>query len=101
MVKLKTQRIYSCKQFQHRNICCKLWALASSPRDRGADAADARAAGGVASSWLTLDTTRRYLDVLSLLPAGPLPVNSLDVTEDRLVCGGDNHVLHCVSALAV
>jgi len=53
------------------------------------------------TSWLTLESGRRYLDVLSLLPAGPLPVNSLDVAEDRLVAGGDNQVLHCVSQLAV
>ncbi|KAF0314245.1 hypothetical protein FJT64_015297 [Amphibalanus amphitrite] len=53
------------------------------------------------TSWLTLDASKRYLDVLSLLPAGPLPVNSLDVSEDRLVCGGDNEVIHCVSQLTV
>ena len=53
------------------------------------------------SSWLTLEASRRSLDVLSLLPAGPLPVNCLDVTDDRLLCGGDNEVLHCISRLAV
>ena len=55
----------------------------------------------VQTSWLTLDASKRYLDVLSLLPAGALPVNSLDVSDDRLVCGGDNEVLHCISQLTV
>ncbi|XP_037082016.1 nucleoporin Nup43-like [Pollicipes pollicipes] len=51
--------------------------------------------------WLTLDASKRYLDVLALVPAGPFPVNALDAAEDRLVCGGDNEVLHCISQLAV
>ncbi|XP_043247261.1 nucleoporin Nup43-like isoform X4 [Amphibalanus amphitrite] len=67
--------------------------LHTSGREPPADAAQ--------TSWLTLDASKRYLDVLSLLPAGPLPVNSLDVSEDRLVCGGDNEVIHCVSQLTV
>ena len=60
-------------------------------------AATAPAAQG--SVWLNGHLTAGQLDIKEVLPPLPLAVNSVDVSGERLVCGGDNEAFYYLPRL--
>ena len=44
--------------------------------------------------WLSGDLAGQQLDIKEVLPTLPLAVNSLDVSGERLICGGDNEAFY-------
>ncbi|XP_041353900.1 nucleoporin Nup43-like isoform X2 [Gigantopelta aegis] len=48
------------------------------------------------SPWLTLESSRHKLDITSLLPTKSLPVNSLDIEGNALICGTDSETIYTV-----
>jgi len=49
--------------------------------------------------WLSGDLAAQQLDIKEVLPTLPLAVNSLDVSGERLICGGDNEAFYYVPYL--
>lgn len=47
--------------------------------------------------WLSGDLAAQQLDIKEVLPTLPLAINSVDVSGERLVCGGDNESFYYVS----
>ncbi|XP_071112729.1 nucleoporin Nup43-like [Haliotis cracherodii] len=58
---------------------------------------DSASSTGHISSWLNLDSARQKLEITSLLPTRSLPVNSLDIDRDTLLCGTDSETLYTIS----
>ena len=48
------------------------------------------------SPWLSTDPSSQ-IDINQVLPANTMPVNSLDVDGDRLVCGTDGEAIYVAS----
>ena len=53
------------------------------------------------SPWLFVDTNKHKLETYSLLPVNNLPVNSLDVDGNSLVCGTDGEAIIIVQDLPI
>jgi len=49
--------------------------------------------------WLSGDLATQQLDIKEVLPTLPLAINSLDVSGERLICGGDNEAFYYVPYL--
>jgi len=68
----------------------------------GASSSSSTMSDAAANSWLLGDTARRHLVVNDLLSgASLLSVNSVDVSENCLVCGTDAEQICIIRNLAV
>jgi nuclear pore complex protein Nup43 len=56
---------------------------------------------GVGNPWLMCDAAKHRLDIYTLIPSSHLPVNSLDVSGNTLLCGSDNEAIYMVKHLKV
>ena len=57
--------------------------------------------GAVPNVWLTGDFASQQLDIKEVLPTLPLPINSIDVYGESLICGGDNEAFYYVPNLVL
>lgn len=51
--------------------------------------------------WLSGDLAAQQLDIKEVLPTLPLAVNSVDVSGERLICGGDNEAFYYLSNIVL
>lgn len=51
--------------------------------------------------WLSGDLAAQQLDIKEVLSNLPLPVNSVDVSGERLIFGGDNEALYYIQKLVL
>ena len=49
--------------------------------------------------WLSGDLAAQQLDIKEVLSNLPLPINSIDVSGERLIFGGDNEALYYIQKL--
>jgi len=72
-----------------------------APKHRGAGKENEvpNEAGRVSNPWLQCDAAKHRLDIYSLIPSSHLPINSLDVDGNTLLCGSDNEALYMVKNL--
>ncbi|XP_064618268.1 nucleoporin Nup43-like [Liolophura sinensis] len=56
---------------------------------------------GLASPWLASNISHQKLKVTELIPADSLPVNSIDIENNMLLCGSDNEAVYSVSNLVI
>ncbi|XP_044740603.1 nucleoporin Nup43 [Chrysoperla carnea] len=47
--------------------------------------------------WLNADLSKDKLEILSLMPNLNLPMNSLDVNRDKVLCGCDNEAIYVIN----
>ena len=48
--------------------------------------------------WLSGDLAAQQLDIKEVLSNLPLPINSIDVSGERLIFGGDNEALYYIQS---
>eukprot|EP00794_Sanderia_malayensis_P000265 gene265-888_t len=53
------------------------------------------------SAWLYIDTNKHKLETYSLLPFNRLPVNSIDIDTNALICGTDGEAIIVVQDLPI
>ena len=53
------------------------------------------------SSWLASDATKHRLEITNLLPSNTMPVNTLDVCGNTLICGTDGEQIYAMSKLMI
>lgn len=51
--------------------------------------------------WLSGEQATNQLDIKEVLPQLPLAINSVDVSGEHLVCGGDNEAFYYIPKLAL
>jgi hypothetical protein len=61
-------------------LCHKVFLLSEFPRDENV--------------WLNSDVAKHRLEVFTLMPQLHMPINSLDVSRNRVVCGCDNEAVY-------
>lgn len=54
--------------------------------------------GGKVSPWLTPEISHQKMDLFNLLPGtgDKLSINSFDVLQGKVVCGGSRQTLYCI-----
>lgn len=52
--------------------------------------------GGVSSPWLSLDAGRHKMEITTVLPNQTLPVNTLDIESQTLLCGTDEEAIYTI-----
>ena len=53
------------------------------------------------SSWLASDATNHRLEITDLLPGNTMPVNTLDIYGNTLLCGTDGEQIYTINNLNV
>ena len=53
------------------------------------------------SSWLASDATKHRLEITDLLPGNTMPVNTLDIHGNTLLCGTDGEQIYTINNLNV
>lgn len=51
---------------------------------------------GIPSPWLNLESGRNRMEITTLLPNQCLPINSLDIEAETLVCGTDEEAVYTI-----
>ena len=51
---------------------------------------------GITCPWLGLESGRSKMEITTLLPNQTLPVNTLDIEAETLVCGTDEEAIYTV-----
>ena len=51
--------------------------------------------------WLSVDASANRLEVNDLVPGNTLPVNTLDIVNDVLLCGTDGEQIYYISDLGL
>ncbi len=55
----------------------------------------------VCSAWLNVDANKHKIETYSLLPFNRLPVNSVDIDSNALICGTDGEAIIVVQDLPI
>ena len=53
------------------------------------------------SSWLASDATKHRLEITDLLPGNTMPVNTLDIYGNTLLCGTDGEQIYTINNLSI
>lgn len=56
---------------------------------------------GISSPWLSIDSGRNKMEITTLLPSQNLPVNTIDIESQTLVCGTDEEALYIIDLPAI
>lgn len=51
---------------------------------------------GITSPWLALESGRQKMDITTLLPNQTLPVNTIDIVSQTLLCGSDEEAIYTI-----
>ena len=58
-------------------------------------------APSISSPWLSIDSSRNKMEIFSLLPNQNLPVNTLDIESQTLICGTDEEAIYAIDLPAI
>ncbi|XP_048526046.1 nucleoporin Nup43 [Dendroctonus ponderosae] len=51
--------------------------------------------------WLAPENVKSKMEVLTLMPTLGKPINSLDVSKNKVICGCDNEAIYLVNGIAL
>lgn len=51
---------------------------------------------GITSPWLALESGRQKMEITTVLPNQTLPVNTIDIESETLLCGTDEEAIYCI-----
>ncbi|CAG9769548.1 unnamed protein product [Ceutorhynchus assimilis] len=51
------------------------------------------------NAWLAPDDIKAKLEVLNLMPTLKKPINTLDLSNNRVICGGDNEAIYLINGI--
>ncbi|XP_023239893.1 nucleoporin Nup43-like [Centruroides sculpturatus] len=90
---LNPDHLFTCSQ--DGNVChWDATSLKSNPAGNKIKSTAAETVGEVQNPWLNCDASKHRLEIASLLKYSTLPINSLDIVNNVLLCGSDNEAVY-------